>query len=77
MIVTHSTKPVATGSLIGLVVAAAVSLLFAAGIPEMETRDPLSYAGVILLIVITAFLASLMPARRAASINPVEALRAE
>jgi putative ABC transport system permease protein len=77
MIVVHSTKPVATGSVIGLVVAAAVSLLFAAGIPEMETRDPLSYTGVILLIVLTALLASLVPARRAASINPVEALRAD
>jgi putative ABC transport system permease protein len=77
MIVAHSTKPVATGSVIGLVVAAAVSLLFAAGIPEMETRDPLSYTGVILLIVLTALLASLVPARRAASINPVEALRAD
>lgn len=77
MIVAHSTKPVAVGSLFGLAAAIAFSLILTAGVPELDPRDPISYAGVILLIVIAALLASLVPARRAASINPVEALRAE
>ena len=77
MIVAHSTKPVAVGSLVGVVAAAALSMLLTAGVPELDPRDPISYAGVILLIVIAALLASLVPARRAASVNPVEALRAE
>jgi macrolide transport system ATP-binding/permease protein len=57
--------------------AAAIALLLAAGMPEIDPRDPLSYLGVILLIALSAFCASVIPARRAASINPVEALRAD
>jgi putative ABC transport system permease protein len=77
MIVAHSTRPVVLGSLSGLVVAAALSMLLAAGMSEIDPRDPVSYSGVILLILVSALLASLVPARRAASINPVEALRAD
>lgn len=77
MIVAQSTRPVAVGGCVGLVVAAALSVLFAAGVPEIEPRDPVSYTGVILLILVSVLLATLVPARRAASINPVEALRAE
>jgi putative ABC transport system permease protein len=77
MVVTHSLKPIALGSLVGIVAAAAVSLLLAAGLPELDPRDPISYTGVLLLIVVSTVLASVVPARRAASINPVEALRAD
>jgi putative ABC transport system permease protein len=77
MIVAHTARPVATGSVLGLAAAIAVSLALAAGIPELDPRDPISYAGVILLIALAAGLASVIPARRAASVNPVEALRAE
>ena len=77
MIVAHSTRPVVVGSVVGLVAAAGLSLLFAVGVPELDPRDPLSYAGVVVLILVSALLASFVPARRAASINPVEALRAE
>jgi putative ABC transport system permease protein len=77
MIVAHSTRPVAVGGLIGLVLAAAISLLLASGIPEFDANDPVNYASVIVMIVLVALLASVIPARRAASINPVDALRAE
>lgn len=77
MIVAHTARPVATGSVLGLAAAIAVSLLLATGIPELDPRDPVSYAGVILMIFVVALLASYLPARRAASVNPVDALRAE
>jgi ABC-type lipoprotein release transport system permease subunit len=77
LIVVHSTSPVAIGSLAGLAVAAAIGLLFAAGIPEINPRDPVGYAGVLVLIAASALCASVIPARRAASINPVDALRAD
>jgi putative ABC transport system permease protein len=48
------------------------SVLF--GISPM---DPLTYAAVPFVLIAAAALASYLPARRAASINPVEALRAE
>ena len=57
--------------------AIALSLVFAAAVPEIDPRDPISYSGVLLMIVIVAVIASYIPARRAATINPVDALRAE
>jgi ABC-type lipoprotein release transport system permease subunit len=39
--------------------------------------DPLTYAAVTLGLVATAYIASYLPSRRAATVDPVEALRAE
>jgi ABC-type lipoprotein release transport system permease subunit len=58
-------------------VAAAIAVLLAAGVPEIDPRDPVSYVAVIVAIIISALCASVIPARRAASINPIEALRAD
>jgi predicted permease len=67
----------AIGVAVGLAVAAALmqgmkSLLF--GISPL---DPLTYLTVALVLAAAAALASYLPARRAASVDPVEALRAE
>jgi ABC-type lipoprotein release transport system permease subunit len=48
------------------------SLLF--GISPL---DPLTYVAVPIVLVSAAVLASYLPARRAAAVDPVEALRAE
>jgi ABC-type lipoprotein release transport system permease subunit len=37
--------------------------------------DPLTYVGVALALLLTALLAALIPARRAMSVDPVQALR--
>jgi putative ABC transport system permease protein len=43
----------------------------------VSTLDPATYAGVVLLILVVAALASLVPALRVASIEPVRILREE
>jgi ABC-type lipoprotein release transport system permease subunit len=39
--------------------------------------DPVTYAAVSALLIVAAVLASYLPARRAMSVNPVQALQAE
>ena len=44
---------------------------------EVGAADPFTFALIILVIAIVAFLASWLPARRAARVNPIVALRAD
>jgi ABC-type antimicrobial peptide transport system permease subunit len=43
----------------------------------VSATDPLTYAGAVLLILITAFFATWIPARRAAAVEPMVALRCD
>ena len=44
---------------------------------KVSPVDPVAYGGASAGLVATAFLASYLPSRRAATVDPVEALRAE
>ena len=65
------------GLLIGIPVAIAASRLIAAQLYQVKGWDPLVLGGAIVTLAACAFVASIIPARRAASINPVQALRTE
>lgn len=60
------------GSVLAFVLASAMSMLFFG----VSARDPLVYAAVGALLAATGVLASIVPARRAARVDPVVALRA-
>jgi putative ABC transport system permease protein len=77
MFLLHGLALSAMGAVVGLAAAMALgrsisSLLFGVG-----PLDPTAYAAALGIMIATAALASYVPARRAANIDPVETLRAE
>ncbi|MGC1106382.1 MAG: ABC transporter permease [Candidatus Acidiferrales bacterium] len=65
------------GVAFGLVAAFAAMRLMSSLLFHVSPVDPLTYAAVTVGLVAAALLASYLPSRRAANVNPVEALRAE
>ena len=65
------------GVAIGLGAAAGLSRLMSSLLFGIKALDPLTYITGALLLALAAALASYMPARRAAAVDPVEALKAE
>jgi putative ABC transport system permease protein len=63
------------GLAIGLLGAVALSRLIASFLYETSPLDPLIYASVIVVLLGVTLVAILMPARRAARVDPMVALR--
>jgi predicted permease len=65
------------GTFVGLGVAAALMRLMRTLLFGISPLDPITFTAVPVVLIAAAALASYLPARRTAAINPVEALRAE
>ena len=65
------------GVMVGLVASLYLTRLIRTLLFDIPSTDPLTFAAVALLLTAVASLAALIPARRAASVNPVIAMRAE
>ncbi len=65
------------GTVIGLAAAAGLTRLMKSVLFGISPVDPLTYTAVPLVLVAATVLASYLPARRAAAVDPVETLRAE
>ena len=77
MFVRHGLVLAGIGIAIGVGVAAGVTRLMASLLFHVSPLDGLTYLAVSLVLATAAVLASYLPARRAAGLDPVEALRAE
>jgi putative ABC transport system permease protein len=67
----------AAGAAIGLIVAVSLSRLISHLLFEISPGDLVSYVSVIIVFAVIAFLACYIPARRAAKVDPMVALRYE
>jgi ABC-type lipoprotein release transport system permease subunit len=61
----------------GLVLALLAVRLMSSLLYDVSSVDPLTYVAVSVGLVVTAALASYLPSRRAAAVDPSEALRSE
>lgn len=77
LVVVQSLRVVAIGITLGVLGALAVSGILRSLLYEVTPRDPQTLAGVAILLLVVALLAAFIPARRAARVDPVLALRAE
>ena len=77
LIVLHGAKLAAIGIVCGVVGAAAVTRVVASLLYDVTATDPLSFAVTAAFLGVVALVASYLPARRATSVDPMVALRAE
>ena len=77
MIVRRALALAAAGVVLGLIGAAALTRVMESLLFGVRPTDPLAFAAAVLVLTATAGLASYVPARRAAAVDPIVALRAE
>lgn len=77
LVLRQGARQISTGLVLGLVVAIAITRPMRSVLGDELVNSPLIYGLVTLLIATVGFLALWVPARRAARIDPMEALRSE
>jgi putative ABC transport system permease protein len=75
MVLASGARPVAAGGVAGLIAAIVLAVGIGLSVPGVDARDPSNYIAVAITIAAVAFFASYLPARRAARIDPLLALR--
>jgi predicted permease len=77
MVVASGARMVILGAAAGLAAALALSGLMKSLLFGIGPRDPLTFVAAPVIFVVVALVAAYVPARRAARVSPMEALRAE
>ena len=77
LVLSQAAWPVLAGVSAGLVLALIAARWLRSLLYETQPADPLAIAGTLILLIMVAALASILPARRASRVDPVEVLRAQ
>ena len=77
LVIGQGLRFVLIGIVIGLAASFALTPLISSQLLGVSATDPLTFAGVSILLIAVAILACWIPARRAARVDPMEALRCE
>ena len=77
LVVKQGMRPVIFGMAVGLAAALALGRLIASQLYQTSAHNPLLLAATMSILAIAALLAYLLPARRAAMVDPIQALRIE
>jgi putative ABC transport system permease protein len=73
----HGLTPALVGVVLGVLGALAATRLAASMLYGVTPRDPLTFIGIVALLVLVALGAAYLPARRATRVDPINALRAD
>lgn len=77
MILMNGLRLIGVGLVIGLIAGLGVARAIESQLFQVRAFDPMTVAAMVLILVIVTFAASFYPAMRAASVDPVSALRSE
>jgi ABC-type antimicrobial peptide transport system permease subunit len=77
LVVGQGARMVFLGVLVGVAAALALTRLMSSQLYGVRARDPLTFIGVAIVLLIVAIFACYIPARRATRIDPIVALRCE
>ena len=77
LVLREAAQLIAAGAVIGIAASVGAAMLMRKLLFGVEAWDAPTLAAVAIVLASSALLASYMPARRAASVSPAEALRAE
>jgi putative ABC transport system permease protein len=77
MVMREGAALVAAGLMIGLAGAWAATRLIEGQLYQVSPADPLTFIGIAILLIFVALMACYIPARRAAKVDPMVALRCE
>ncbi|MEE8524251.1 MAG: ABC transporter permease [Thermoanaerobaculia bacterium] len=77
MVLKQGLVQTAIGLLIGLVLAIGMAIFMSTFLYQVKPWDPVTFGGIPVLLLVVATLACLIPARRAATVDPIQALHYE
>jgi len=75
--VCDSVWPIVMGTIVGLGAAALATRLIASFLFKTTPTDPVTFGAVAITLAVAGCLAAWLPARRAARVDPVQALRTD